>query len=154
MDYVKIINSQVDTYPYSIQHLKRDNPKIGFPPDITEDPLVEWNVYPVTLLDAASFNSKTHVATQQTTPTFNNDKWELGWDISEKTEEQISVANTQVGNSVRHLRNELLEETDWTASSDVTMSTSMRTYRQALRDITTHSNWPYLEGNDWPTRPS
>lgn len=154
MDYVKIINSQVDTYPYSIQHLKRDNPKIGFPPDITEDSLVEWNVYPVTLLDAASFNSKTHVATQQTTPTFNNDKWELGWDISEKTEEQISVANTQVGNSVRHLRNELLEETDWTASSDVTMSTSMRTYRQALRDITTHSNWPYLEGNDWPTRPS
>jgi len=153
MDYVKIINSEIDTYPYSIQQLKRDNPKIGFPPDITEESLVEWNVYPVTLLDAASFNSKTHIATQQTAPTLNDDRWELGWDISEKTEEQISVADTQVGNSMRHLRNELLEETDWTASSDVTMSTSMRTYRQALRDITTHSNWPYLEDNDWPTKP-
>ena len=34
----------------------------------------------------------------------------------------------------RSKRNSLLAETDWTASSDVTMSDAMKTYRQQLRD--------------------
>ena len=53
----------------------------------------------------------------------------------------------------RSYRNTLLEETDWTALSDVTMSTEMATYRQALRDITAHENWPYIQPDDWPTKP-
>ncbi|QPZ53662.1 hypothetical protein HTVC203P_gp38 [Pelagibacter phage HTVC203P] len=39
-------------------------------------------------------------------------------------------------NDLRHRRKPLLEETDWMANSDVTMSDAMRTYRQELRDIT------------------
>jgi len=39
-------------------------------------------------------------------------------------------------NSLRQERNRLLKETDWTSNSDVTMSSAMATYRQALRDIT------------------
>jgi len=39
-------------------------------------------------------------------------------------------------NILRDKRKPLLEETDWMANSDVTMSDAMRTYRQALRDIT------------------
>ena len=61
--------------------------------------------------------------------------------------------DAQVGNSMRHLRNELLEETDWNAMSDVTMADDMKTYRQALRDLPTHKNWPNLEDADWPTKP-
>jgi hypothetical protein len=53
----------------------------------------------------------------------------------------------------RSLRNNLLADTDWTGMSDVTMSSEMTTYRQALRDITTHSNWPNLSPDDWPTKP-
>ena len=37
---------------------------------------------------------------------------------------------------LRDKRNNLLAETDWMASSDVTMSDDWKTYRQALRDIT------------------
>ena len=48
------------------------------------------------------------------------------------------------------------------ANSDVTMADAWKTYRQALRDITTHSNWPNLKSpdpsgagdNDWPVKPS
>jgi hypothetical protein len=29
----------------------------------------------------------------------------------------------------------------------------MTTYRQALRDITTHADWPNLADSDWPTKP-
>ncbi len=37
---------------------------------------------------------------------------------------------------LRFKRNNLLAKTDWTANSDVTMSSEMTTYRQALRDAT------------------
>jgi len=60
-------------------------------------------------------------------------------------------ANT--ANSNRNIRDRLIAETDFYALSDVTMSSDMTTYRQALRDITSHSNWPNLESDDWPTKP-
>ena len=39
-------------------------------------------------------------------------------------------------NGLREKRNSLLAKTDWTASSDLTMSDEMKTYRQQLRDCT------------------
>ena len=53
----------------------------------------------------------------------------------------------------RTKRDGLLSNTDWMALSDVTMSAEMTTYRQALRDITAHANWPNLADADWPTKP-
>jgi len=55
--------------------------------------------------------------------------------------------------AVRTKRDGLLADTDWTGMSDVTMSSDMTTYRQALRDITTHSDFPNLSDDDWPTAP-
>lgn len=37
---------------------------------------------------------------------------------------------------LRIKRNELLAKTDWTSSSDLSMSDEMKTYRQQLRDAT------------------
>ena len=37
---------------------------------------------------------------------------------------------------LRIKRNEFLAKTDWTSSSDLTMSDEMKTYRQQLRDAT------------------
>ena len=55
--------------------------------------------------------------------------------------------------SVRAKRDIKLADTDWTGMSDVTMSAEMATYRQGLRDITAHANFPSLETDDWPTAP-
>ena len=60
-------------------------------------------------------------------------------------------ANTATAN--RSTRNAKLAETDFYALSDVTMSSAMTTYRQALRDLPTHNNWPNLVDADWPTKP-
>ena len=54
---------------------------------------------------------------------------------------------------LREQRNALLAETDWWASSDLTMTQAQTDYRQALRDITDHANWPNLADSDWPTKP-
>jgi len=53
----------------------------------------------------------------------------------------------------KETRNSLLTETDWWAVSDRTMTTEQTAYRDALRDITTHANWPNLADSDWPTKP-
>ena len=61
--------------------------------------------------------------------------------------------DTNAAQSNRSQRNNLLQETDWWAVSDRTMTSAQTTYRAALRDLPTHSNWPNLEDNDWPTKP-
>ena len=48
-------------------------------------------------------------------------------------------------------RNTKLAETDWTASSDVTMSDAMTAYRQALRDVPAQSGFP--SNITWPEKP-
>ena len=60
-------------------------------------------------------------------------------------------AKTATANRTK--RDGLLAETDWMALSDVTMTAEMTTYRQALRDITSHANWPNLDEADWPIKP-
>ena len=45
----------------------------------------------------------------------------------------------------------MLEQTDHYGLSDVTMSAKVKKYRQDLRDLPTHKNWPDLEESDWPT---
>ena len=52
---------------------------------------------------------------------------------------------------IREHRNSLLSVTDWTGTSDVTMSSDMTTYRQMLRDIPA-GNTVYEDVN-WGTKP-
>ncbi len=92
--------------------------------------------------------------------------WNIVWMFSDTTAEDGTVTtkaeheaayqaglDAEAANRNRSVRDNKLAETDFYALSDVTMSTEMQTYRQALRDITAHSNWPNLEDADWPTKP-
>jgi len=69
---------------------------------------------------------------------------------STTTEEQTTLTNNKWG-EVRIERERKLKDTDWRASSDLTLSDAWKTYRQALRDITTQSD-PF--NITWPTEPS
>lgn len=56
--------------------------------------------------------------------------------------------------SRRRERDELLKSSDWTQVADAPVDkAAWATYRQALRDITTHANFPNLEEADWPVAP-
>jgi len=72
---------------------------------------------------------------------------------SEQEKEYQATLDANLAANYRSNRNTKLAETDWTAMSDVTMADDMKTYRQALRDLPTHKNWPNLEDADWPTKP-
>ena len=55
---------------------------------------------------------------------------------------------------LRDERNTLLAQTDWMGNSDVTMSADWKTYRQALRDITSQTPSDDLLSNiTWPKKP-
>jgi len=54
--------------------------------------------------------------------------------------------------SNRTKRDGLLGDTDYFALTDVTMDADMTIYRQALRDITAHANFPNLIEADWPVK--
>ena len=60
---------------------------------------------------------------------------------------------------LREERNRRLQETDWMANSDVTMTDDWRTYRQSLRDLPSTAE-PQLDENGqltnvtWPTKPT
>ena len=56
--------------------------------------------------------------------------------------------------TLRFKRNNLLDKTDWTSNSDVTMSSAMTTYRQALRDITNGlTTVAQVEAVEFPEKP-
>jgi len=89
---------------------------------------------------------KNYVNGIETTPTakaleyYNNIDW-----TSLKVEQNKSI------------RDGRLSASDWTQTADAPFSSSVKTawatYRQALRDLPDHSNWPNLESGDWPTKP-
>ena len=68
-----------------------------------------------------------------------------------RTTDQINAAALA---GMRARRDSLLAETDFYALSDVTMSSDMTTYRQALRDLpsgkTTKAD---VDAATWPTKP-
>ena len=72
--------------------------------------------------------------------------------FSGDSDNQVDLPIEQIN---RQRRDEALQETDWTqtldAPHDDATQQKYRAYRQALRDITTHANWPDLDDDDWPT---
>jgi len=60
-----------------------------------------------------------------------------------------------LANFYRDNRDLELRLSDWTQLPDVNQQTrdAYLTYRQALRDLPTHANWPHLNPEDWPVKP-
>jgi len=105
--------------------------------------------------DLPEYDNMTQTFVEDEVPTKRADgKWYIGISVVDLTEEQIEQARIFAAGQAREHRIFLLSETDWWALPDSpTMTAEQTAYRQALRDITSHANWPYLEESDWPTKP-
>ena len=88
----------------------------------------------------------------------SSDPKDFGTTWAKVSAKQKELTNAEPMKELRKQRDELLKETDFYALSDVTMSSEMQTYRQALRDLTDGAS-PTLTngvlGNvTFPTKPS
>ena len=152
MAYVKTTNGTVDTYPYNVGQLRRDNPNTSFPKRIPDDMLAEWGVYPVAFADMPSVDDRTQKVEQEQQPSLVNGSWTIGWVTSSKTPEEVQQYDDSMSQSIRSQRNALLSESDWTQVPDAPVDqAAWKTYRQALRDITSQQGFPHEV--TWPTKP-
>tara|TARA_R110001632_G_scaffold5234_1_gene21333 strand:- start:69 stop:353 length:285 start_codon:yes stop_codon:yes gene_type:complete len=63
----------------------------------------------------------------------------------------LAGADDRLAADARDKRNDLLAATDWTANSDVTMTTEMTAYRTLLRNLPAQADFPTTI--TWPTEP-
>jgi hypothetical protein len=155
MLYVKAIDNQIVAYPYSQTDLIRDNPGTSFPAGgISTASLAEWNVFPVHYASQPTFDDLTERLVEAE-PIHDGSAWIQQWKITPILQEEIDARNHQQAASVRAQRNALLAATDWwviqAMEAGQVINTSMTTYRQALRDITSQPGFPW--DITWPEVP-
>ena len=105
----------------------------------------------------AQFNERFEIQTgfdSNNNATYSNDPSDFGITWSQVQAKVTELTNGEPIELLRLARNLKLKETDWWASSDLTMTSEQTSYRQALRDITKTYSSIDDEGFSWPTKPS
>jgi len=150
--------------------LRRDNPNMSLPKVWNEFTFDALNVDPVLRSPKPTDGIGAYQTVRRNGVTQDaNNNWVEAWEIadmfSDTTEDGVTTTKAEheaayqarldsdAAERNRNERDRLIAETDWWASSDLTMTAEQTAYRQALRDITTHANWPHLGEDDWPTKP-
>jgi len=142
-------------YPYTIGMLRKDNPNTSFPKRPTDELLADWDMQLVVKVDRPNVDHTKNVS--EGTPVLVNGAWTQVWEVADATADEIAQRNEQAAVLIRSQRDALLTATDWLVikaqETGGSISVEWAAYRQALRDITTHANFPHLEEADWPVKP-
>lgn len=171
MLYVKTTNDQPVEFPYTIGQFRRDHPNTAFPKHIPDTMLRRYSVFRVLEVMPINCNPLTQTLERDDMPhrevirlkteddatdafTGEVDQAQVGqpvygynWVVDYTV---VDKPQSEAERAVRKKRDDLLQDTDWMALSDVEMSAEMTAYRQALRDITEQSGFPYNVA--WPTK--
>ena len=79
-------------------------------------------------------------------------KWYTKYSVAEMDAEAIVAKDAEQAKAMRDQRGEKLKDSDWTQVADAPVDKAVwATYRQALRDITTQSGFPWTI--TWPVEP-
>lgn len=83
----------------------------------------------------------------------SDDPADFGVTWSQITTKMTELENAEPMRLLREERDRRLAETDWWASSDLTMTQAQTDYRQALRDVPAQEGVTGLDDVTWPTKP-
>lgn len=146
--YLRIINNNI-TYPYSIKDLREAYKNISFPTELSEQMIIEWDMYEVRTTPKPIDYTKNIV---EGTPILVEGVYYQNWVQTEASESEIDLRLSAKWEEVKLIRNEMLLECDWTQLFDIPTETKelWQPYRQSLRDITSQSN-PF--NIVWPDKP-
>lgn len=155
--YVKISNGAVEQFPYTLGDLRRDNRNTSFPRKIPDQTLAAYGVYKVVEAAAPSYDERTQKIERSQAPLMTDGVWSISWAVIDKSQDEVQQYNAAAAKAVRDKRDGLLAETDWVVIMHTEKGTNIpadiEIYRQALRDITSHANFPHLTDTDWPVKP-
>ena len=145
-----IENGAVTQYPYGLGQLKAANPLTSFPAEANDEMLASYGVQRVFFSTPPAITA-TQVL-EEGTPVFVDNRWTQSWAVRDLTAEEVASRDNAKADAVRAERNAKLEASDWTQVADAPVDkAAWATYRQALRDITSQSGFPWTI--DWPTQP-
>ena len=146
--YIHISASGEQTYPLTLTDLRRMQPNVSFPVEISDEDAATFDFYAVeeTPYPEGQFQ------TVERSAALVDGAWIEQWAVTPWTQEQISVATENQWSAIRADRNQRLAGCDWTQLQDAPVDSIVwATYRQALRDITTQSD-PF--NIQWPEKPA
>ena len=143
----------------SQNQLKKDNPNVSLPrvwnvnvfETLGIDPVFEFSKpdatgdYKIVVrngVEQDAENNWVYAWSEKNMFSKYTDKDDVVHTKAEQEKEYQARIDAEKAEGMRTQRNELLAQTDFYALSDVTMSDEMKTYRQALRDLPTHKDWP------------
>ena len=79
-------------------------------------------------------------------------KWYTKYSVAEMDADAIATKDTEQAKAMREQRGEKLKNSDWTQVADAPVDKAVwATYRQALRDVTAQSGFPWTI--TWPDAP-
>ena len=152
--YVLAPNQTVETFPYSIGDLRRDNPNTSFPRNPSVETLAAWNVFPVADRPAPAFDPATENC-NQINPTLESDEWVMTWEVTQATPEEIAERTANKATEVRYDRNRRLADCDWTqlidSPLDADAKVAWQLYRETLRMVPEQTGFPW--NVEWPPVP-
>jgi hypothetical protein len=146
--YLRIIDETIN-YPYSIPQLREAYPNVSLPAELTNESLIEWDMYVVNPTPMPNDYTKNIT---EGTPILTNGIYYQNWIQTNASQSEIDYRLENQWFIIRQTRNELLAECDWTQLADVSAETKLiwSEYRQSLRDITSQTN-PF--SITWPVKP-
>jgi hypothetical protein len=146
--YLRIIDETIN-YPYSIPQLREAYPNVSLPAELTNESLIEWDMYVVNPTPMPNDYTKNIT---EGTPILTNGIYYQNWIQTNASQSEIDYRLENQWFIIRQTRNELLVECDWTQLADVSAETKSiwSEYRQSLRDITSQTN-PF--SITWPVKP-
>jgi hypothetical protein len=120
---------------------------------LTELGITEWVLRgePTTEAEFATMFAKVTGADANGSAIESSDPDDWGTTWSAVSAKQTELTANEPMAEVRAERDRLIAETDWWASSDLTMSDEQTAYRQALRDVPASAT--SMDGAVWPTTP-
>ena len=153
--------------------IRRDNPNVSLPRVWNANVCEVLGIDPVLASPKPDTTGDYKVVVRNGVTQDANNNWVYAWVerdmFADTTEDGVTTTkaeheaayqaklDAEAAKSVRTQRDAKLAETDWTVLQDSPFTDAQTAdwviYRQALRDITDHANFPYLQDADWPTKP-
>jgi hypothetical protein len=153
MFYVKLNDDgSVDRYPYTLTDLRRSQPNVSFPAQISDETAADFGVYPVT---PAEQPAPDHTLNFDRIAVLRDGTWFEEWTSTPATPEEIAERTTAQAQGMRYERNELLARCDWTQLTDSPLDADDKAawalYRETLRMIPQQTGFPW--NVNWPPTP-
>lgn len=146
------INITSGAYPLSAADIRAEHPNTSFPAEVAgfEEAIAEMGYAVVQPTPQPAVTYTQNIS--EGVPKKSKSGYSQTWVVSDASAEEVTERTDDEAASVRQDRNQRLADCDWTQLPDAPVdATVWAAYRQALRDVTDQSGFPWEI--TWPSEP-